>query len=77
MNMNKKFREASLLVILPLVLTSFSFGFMVEADAATAEGSPGTVSPKSYGSANDDIVCGDKLCSEMKENSISSLGTQT
>lgn len=72
--MNKKLREASLLVILPLVLTAFSLGFMVEADAQKAEGSPGTQSPKSYGSANDDIVCGDKLCSEIKENSVSNLG---
>ena len=71
--MNRKLQKASLLVILPLVLTAFSFGFTVEADAATAEGSPGSVSPKSYGSANDDIVCGDKLCSETKENSISNL----
>lgn len=75
MNMNKKLRGASLLVMLPLVLAVFSFGFMVEADAAKAEGSPGTVSPKSYGSANDKIVCGDKLCSEMKGNSVVSLGT--
>lgn len=72
--MNKKIREASLLVILPLVLTAFSLGFVVEAEAAKAQGSEGTVPPKSYGSANDDIVCGDKLCSETKENSISKLG---
>lgn len=73
--MNKKLREASLLVILPLVLTAFSLGFMVEVDAAKANGSDGVQSPKSYGSANDDIVCGDKLCSEVKENSISNLST--
>ena len=73
--MDKKLREAILLVILPLVLTAFSLGFMMEADAAKAEGSEGTQSPKSYGSANDDIVCDDKLCSETKENSISNLGT--
>ena len=73
--MNKKLREASLLVILPLVLTAFSLGFMMEADATKAEGEPGGMSgEKSYGSANDDIVCGDKLCSETKENSISNLG---
>ena len=66
-------REASLLVILPLVLTAFSLEFMMEADAVKAEGSDGTQSPKSYGSANDDIVCGDKLCSETKENNISNL----
>ena len=73
--MNKKLRGVSLLAILPLVLTAFSFGFMIEAEAVAANGSPGSQSPKSYGSANDDIVCGDKLCSEVKENSISSLDT--
>ncbi len=72
--MDKNLRQVSLLVILPLVLTAFSLGFMMEADAVKAEGSEGTTSPKSYGSANDDIVCGDKLCSEIKENSISNLG---
>ena len=71
--MDKKLRQVSLLVILPLVLTAFSLGFMMEADAVKAEGSEGTQSPKSYGSANDDIVCGDKLCSETQENSISNL----
>ena len=73
--MDKKLREASLLVILPLMLAAFSLGFMMEADAAKAEGEPGGMSgAKSYGSANDDIVCGDKLCSETKENGISNPG---
>ena len=65
--MDKKLREISLIVILPLVLTAFSLGFMMEADATKAEGSEGTVSPKSYGSANNNIVCGDKLCSELDD----------
>lgn len=38
-------------------------GSIDEADAKKAEGSPGSQSGKSYGSATDDIVCGDKLCS--------------
>jgi len=50
----------SLVAIFALATVSGSIG---EADAATAEGSPGQVSPKSYGSATSDIVCGDKLCS--------------
>ena len=37
-------------------------GGIGEADAKKAEGSDGTQSQKSYGSATDDIVCGDKLC---------------
>ena len=50
----------SLVAIFALATISGSIG---EADATQAEGSPGSQSPKSYGSANDDIVCGDKLCS--------------
>jgi len=50
----------SLVAMFALATVSGSIG---EADAATAEGSPGQVSPKSYGSATSDIVCGDKLCS--------------
>ncbi len=52
-----------LLAILPLAIVALSPDLIGEADAAKAEGSPGTVSPKSYGSATDDIVCGDSLCS--------------
>jgi len=37
-------------------------GNIGEADAVKAEGTPNHVSPKSYGSATADIVCGDKLC---------------
>jgi hypothetical protein len=37
-------------------------GGIGEADAKKADGSPGTPSVKSYGSATADIVCGDKLC---------------
>jgi hypothetical protein len=33
------------------------------ASAEKAEGSTGAQSPKSYGSATDDIVCGASLCS--------------
>jgi hypothetical protein len=52
-----------ILAILPLVLVAMSPDYMGEADATKAEGSPGTHPPKSYGSATDDIVCGDRLCS--------------
>jgi len=50
----------SLVAIFALATVSGSIG---EADAEKAKGSPGQVSPKSYGSATGDIVCGDKLCS--------------
>ena len=52
-----------LLAILPLALIAFSPDLISEADAQKAEGSPGNQSPKSYGSATDDIVCGASLCS--------------
>jgi len=55
------------------MLTAFSLGFMAEADVEKVQGSECTTSPKSYGTTNDDIVCGDKLCSETRENSISNL----
>jgi len=45
----------------------------MESDAIKAKGSEGITSPKSYESANDGIVCGDKLCSEIKENGILNL----
>ncbi len=49
----------AIMAIFALATVSGSIG---EADAAKAEGSPGTQSVKSYGSATADIVCGDKLC---------------
>ena len=52
-----------LLAILPLALIAFSPDLIGEADAQKAEGSTGSQSPKSYGSATDDIVCGASLCS--------------
>lgn len=39
-----------------------------QAFAQPAEGSPGHVSPKSYGSATMEIVCGDRLCSTSEGN---------
>ncbi len=52
-----------LLAILPLAMVALSPDLIGEADATKAEGSPGSQSPKSYGSATEDIVCGDRLCS--------------
>lgn len=48
----------ALVAMFSLATVSGSIG---EADAKKAEGN-GNPSPKSYGSATDDIVCGDKLC---------------
>ncbi len=52
-----------LLAILPLALVALAPELVDDAFAQKAEGSPGTISPNSYGSATDDIVCGASLCS--------------
>jgi len=49
----------AIVAIFALATVSGSIG---EADAKKAEGNDGVQSPKSYGSATNDIVCGDKLC---------------
>ncbi len=49
----------AIMAIFALATISGNIG---EADAAKAEGSPANQSPKSYGSATADIVCGDRLC---------------
>jgi hypothetical protein len=61
-----------LLVILPLFTVMLTVSYIGEADAAKAEGSPGQVSPKSYGSATKSMVCGDKLCPK-KDNKTNSI----
>ncbi len=52
-----------LFAILPLVMVALAPELVDEAFAQKSEGNPGQVSPKSYGSATDDIVCGGVLCS--------------
>ena len=61
--MNQITKYIGILAILPLVMVAMAPDYIGEADAAKAEGSPGSQSPKSYGSATDDIVCGASLCS--------------
>jgi len=52
-----------LLAILPLVMVALAPELIDDAFAQKSEGSPGQTSPKSYGSATEDIVCGASLCS--------------
>ncbi len=52
-----------MLAIVAIFALATVSGNIGEADAKKAEGSPGTQSSKSYGSATDDIVCGASLCS--------------
>ncbi len=61
--MKQSIKYIGLLAILPLALVALTPDLISEADAQKAGGSPGSQSAKSYGSATDDIVCGDKLCS--------------
>ena len=61
--MKQSLKYVGLLAILPLAMVALSPDLIADASAQKAEGSPGSVSPKSYGSATDDIVCGDRLCS--------------
>ena len=49
-------------------MVALSPDLIPDADATKAEGSEGTQSPKSYGSANDRIVCGDHLCGPENGN---------
>jgi len=69
--MNQKMKTIGLFAILPLVMVALSPDMISEADAQKGEGSEGSQSPKSYGSATDKIVCGDRLCNEeSKEGNI-------
>lgn len=52
-----------LLAIFSLAMVALAPELVDDANAQKAEGSPGSQSPKSYGSATDDIVCGASLCS--------------
>jgi hypothetical protein len=61
--MNQISKYIGILAILPLVAVAMSPDYIGDAAAQPANGSPGQVSPKSYGSATDDIVCGASLCS--------------
>ncbi len=61
--MNQKMKYIGLFAILPLAMVALAPELVNDAFAQKAEGSTGTQSPKSYGSATDDIVCGASLCS--------------
>ena len=61
--MNQKIKYIGLLAILPLVMVALAPEFVDVVHAQKAEGSPANQSPKSYGSATNDVVCGASLCS--------------
>ncbi len=60
--MNKKLRSIGLLAILSLGMVALAPELIGDVYGQEAEGSPGQQSPKSYGSATADIVCGASLC---------------
>ena len=61
--MNQKMKFIGLFAILPLAMVALAPEFVDAAFAQKAEGIPGNQSPKSYGSATSDVVCGASLCS--------------
>ncbi len=61
--MNQKIKYIGLFAILPLAMIALAPELIGDVYGQEAEGSPGQQSPKSYGSATDDIVCGASLCS--------------
>jgi len=65
--MNTKLRQMGFLAILPLLMVAISPNYIIDADAVRSQGdaAPGRVGANSYGSANSNIVCGDRLCSEI------------
>ena len=69
-----KTKYIGLFAILPLAMVALAPDFIAEADAQKAEGSSGTQSPKSYGSATDEIVCGDSLCETKGESEPGNTG---
>ena len=67
--MNKKLHNLSLFALMSVTLLAANPLLVEDASAFKSQGSPGMVSPKSYGSATSDIVCGAILCSEMTTSS--------
>ncbi len=65
----------AIMAIFALATISGNIG---EADAAKAAGEPGALSdPKSYGSANNDIVCGDRLCASGENSDPANQSNRT
>ena len=64
--MKQSIKYIGLLAIFPLAMVALSPDIIQDAHGLVAEGSPGTVPPKSYGAATQKIVCGDKLCENVQ-----------
>ena len=64
--MNTKLRQIGFIAILPLLMVAISPNYITDADALRSQGenTSGRVGINSYGSANNNVVCGERLCSE-------------
>ncbi len=84
-SMNNALRYIAILAIIPLLTVGISTMYFAEVDAIKSQGSnaPGRVGANSYGSANNNIVCGDTLCKDYPggregyERDQQSIPTQT
>ena len=67
--MKKIITFVGLLALLPLLTFAITENYPSDAEATKSVGDdePGRVGVKSYGSSNNDIVCGDRLCSEVDD----------
>jgi len=58
--MNKINEYVSIMAIFSFFVVVLIVGFIDDVDAIKAKGSHGYLSPKSYGSATNNLVCGDR-----------------
>ena len=65
--MRKIVTYLGLLAVLPMLTVAImdNYPTEVEGTKSAGEDAPGRIGAKSYGSANNGIVCGDRLCSEV------------
>ena len=64
-----------------VLMTSASVAFfelLPDAEAVKSQGknAPGRIAVNSYGSANSNIVCGDRLCSEVKSSDAGNVSSE-
>jgi len=66
--MKQSLRYIGLLAILPLAMIALSPDLILDASAQKVEGNTGSISVKSSGSSNDDVICYDHPCSIVEES---------
>ncbi len=73
--MNQKIKYIGLLVLLPLLTVPLTIDYAV-ADTAQAKGHPGG-NVVAFGDKTKHIVCGDKLCSEIDDKTVTKKVKET